>query len=132
MSSLLDCLHVKWDSLLEEIFASSRDSTGSCQAVLMQTAEFASSSCLMEIYARCSEERTGFQNLKASKGGEGLQEKNSGLFQRSETWKPLLLTYILSNTQDRGTIKVKIQTTYLVRVAFLLATLFFSLQENMG
>lgn len=101
MSSLLDCLHVKWDSLLEEIFASSRDLTGSCQAVLMQTAEFASSSCLMEIYARCLEERTGFQNLKVSKGEEGLQEKNSGLFQHSETWKPLLLTYTLSNTQTQ-------------------------------
>ena len=68
--SRLNCLHVKWDSLLEEIFASSRDYTDSCWAILGQTTEFAPPfSRLMEIYARCSEERTGFQNLKVSVRG---------------------------------------------------------------
>lgn len=68
----LDRLQVQWDSLLTEMFA--------CQAiklevarpaVLRQTTEFAPpSSCLVEIYAPCSTERTGFQNLTVSKGEE--------------------------------------------------------------
>ena len=75
-----------------------------------------------------------FKILKSALGGEWVAgEKKVDCFsilKYLKAWECLVLAYKLSNTPDIATIKLKIQKSYLLRVGFLLVTLFSWLQEN--